>query len=315
MIQLRAAPTLCTTAAMLHDNPNAFLGNPLNRVGIERRDPAWIRAQEDHPGAEMIVFAEGRPLIVRGDASSTLCWLTLDARSLLPTGTELILLGHDGEQPRFAVDVTGREEAFSDFGQFAPLRDAAPYLPPAEAAIAGQANWLLGWHQRHRFCARDGGETVMADGGLKRVNPATGAEHFPRTDPVAIVLPTHGDEVCLGRGPHFPPGFFSAFAGYVEPCETLEECAVREVKEEAGLDIVKLDYIFSQPWPFPSSLMVGFIGEVSGRELTLDPDEIEEARWFSKDEVRQVLSGEPGDFFTPPPIAIAHQLLKVWLDR
>lgn len=301
---------------MLHDNPNAFIGNPLDRAGILRRDPDWLIAQESHPQAEMLIISKNDILIQRDTPTSRLGWLHLDTLNLFPAKPELILLGLENEAPRLAVNATGSEDLFEGLGEFAGLRQAGPYLSPSELSIAGQALWLSSWHYRHQFCARDGGNTVIAEGGFKRLNPRTGAEHYPRTDPVAIVLPVHDDEVCLGRSPHFPPGFYSAFAGYVEACETLEECAVREVKEESGLDTVRLEYIFSQPWPFPSSLMMGFIAETAGKDLTLDPDEIEDARWYSRDEIRAVMNGSQDiPLMIPPPMAIAHQLLKEWLSR
>lgn len=301
---------------MFHGNPNAFVGNPLDRAGNERRDPAWVKAQEDHPQAEMIVIAGDKPLVTGDGPDAGIGWLTLAARGLLEGPHDLILLGLENGEPRFALDATGQEEAFADLGEFVASREIAPYLTSAELSVAGQALWLASWHRRHRFCARDGGETVLDHGGFKRVNPATGAEHFPRTDPVAIVLPIHGEEVCLGRSPHFPPAFYSAFAGFLEPCETLEECAARELKEEAGLITSSLEYVFSQPWPFPSSLMVGFFAEVTSRELALDPEEIEDARWVDRDTVRAALNGEaPGGLLAPPPMAIAHQLLKLWACR
>ncbi|RFB05527.1 NAD(+) diphosphatase [Parvularcula marina] len=301
---------------MLNDNPNIFTGNPLDRAGNQRRNPDWVAAQRDHADAQMLVISKADPLIIRDTPKSRLSWLTLDALTLLRGEPELVLLGLENDSPRYAVNVTGQEEAFSGMGEFAVLRQAAPYLSPRDLSVAGQAVWLISWHYRHRHCAKDGGPTVLADGGFKRINPATGAEHFPRTDPVAIVLPTFGDEVCMGRGVNFPEGFFSAFAGFLEPCETLEECGVRELKEEAGLDVREIEYAFSQPWPFPSSLMVGFEAKVASKELTLDPDEIAEARWFSRTEIEAMLApGRSEPPFAPPPFAIAHQLLKRWVCR
>ncbi|MEM9232983.1 MAG: NAD(+) diphosphatase [Pseudomonadota bacterium] len=297
-------------------NPNAFAGNPLDRAGNQRRNPDWVRAQRNRPDAQMMVAANGEPLIIRDTPMSKISWLTLEALSLLPGDPELILLGLEDGAPRFAADVTGHEQAFEGLGQFAQLRQATPYLPADELAICGQALWLISWHNRHRHCACHGGPTLMAEGGYKRVNPETGTEHFPRTDPVAIVLPVHGDEVCLGRGPHFPPGFLSTFAGFLEAGETLEECAIREVKEETGLKITKVEYLFSQPWPFPSSLMVGFLAQVTGKDLTLDPEEIVEARWCSKEEILKGLAGDESlGFQISPPFTIAHQLLKEWVKR
>ena len=292
----------------------AFAGNPLDRAAIQRKDEAWVAARREDPAAELLVLWRGEVLHERGRGSSRLLPLTMAA---LPEcgGGEPVLLGLRGEAPVWAVDAGALPAApFAELGAWGALRGLAPYLAPDELAMAGQANWLLGWHRRNRFCARHGDGTVMAEGGGKRVNPRTGAEHFPRTDPVAIVLPVHGDAVCLGRGPHFPPGLLSAFAGFMEPGETLEECGARELAEEAGLTAVSMTYRLSQPWPFPASLMVGFEAEVADRALTLDPAEIAEARWLDRDEARAVLAGGH-EVAAPPPLAIAHHLLRGWAER
>lgn len=300
---------------MLHNNPNAFCANPLDRVGVQRKDQDWLDRQAKDPKAKLLVIYRGEPLVEREPTSARIQWVTLNALSALPMQRELVLLGLWDGEPIYAVDASYADKApFTDLGEYVPLRNLAPFLPNTELSVAGQAAWLLNWHRKHRYCAQDGGKTVSAEGGFKRVNPESGAEHFPRTDPVAIVLPTHEGSVCLGRGPHFPKGFMSAFAGYLEPGETVEMCAERELFEEAGLEARSMEYLFSQPWPFPNSLMMGYIAEVTGRELTLDPTEIEEARWFSRDEARSVLNGEH-EIMCPPKYAIAHQLLKAWLDR
>jgi NAD+ diphosphatase len=294
-------------------NPNAFTGNPLDRAAAARKDEAWVEAQRRHPRAELILFHGHELLHERLEGRSRLLPLTLDALEAVG-GPEPVLLGLRGEVPVWAADAGDlASPPFGDLGAYGDLRSLAPFLPPDELAIAGQAAWLLSWHGRHRFCARDSGETISVEGGGKRVNPVTGAEHFPRTDPVAIVLPIHEEAVCLGRGPHFPPGMMSAFAGFMEPGESLEECAARELAEETGLIAEEVSYVFSQPWPFPSSLMVGFFAAVSDRTLRLDPEEIAEARWLERSEVRALLAGGgPEDVFLPPPFAIAHQLLRRW---
>lgn len=297
-------------------NPNVFANYPLNRAGNERRSAEWVTAQQTHPDAQMIIISGQNPLIVRDSPLSRLSWLMLEALSLLPVQKDLVLLGLEGSAPRFAVDVTGHEDVFEGLGEFADLRKSAPYMSADDLAIIGHAMWLLNWHERHQRCPQSGETTVMADGGYKRVNPSSGVEQYPRINPVAIVLPTFGEKVCLGRGPDFPPGFLSAFAGYLEPGETLEECAIRELHEEAGLKATDAEYIFSQPWPFSASLMVGFIAPVESLELTLDPEEIAEARWCSREEIRDALQGHHDHgFFVPPPYTIAHQLLKVWVAR
>ncbi|MEM9810254.1 MAG: NAD(+) diphosphatase [Pseudomonadota bacterium] len=301
---------------MLHGNPNAFTANPLNRAGVERKDPAWLDAQRKHPGAKLLILYRGEVLIDRQPTLSRIQWLTLDAVDALPVSArETVLLGLWDGQPIYACDPSDADQPpFADLGEYGSLRNLAPFLSPEELGIAGQASWLLDWHRRQRFCAAHGDATVSAEGGFKRVNPKTGTEHFPRCDPVAIVLPYKDDAVCLGRGPQFPQGFMSAFAGYLEAGETLEMCGARELFEEAGLKIISMKYIFSQPWPFPSSLMMGFIAEVEDTSLTLDPTEIEEARWFSRQDLTSMMKGE-GAIMVPPKFTIAHQLMKVWLER
>ncbi|GGY46906.1 NAD(+) diphosphatase [Parvularcula lutaonensis] len=300
---------------MLHDNPNAFTANPLDKAGVQRKDKDWLAAQARKPEARLLLFYRGELLIDRQPTTSQIQWLAMDALRTLPMDRETVLLGLWDGAPIYAVDASHAEKPpFADIASYANLRNAAPFLPPQELAVAGQGMWLLNWHRQHRFCAYEGDRTVSAEGGFKRINERTGAEHFPRTDPVAIVLPIHGDEICLGRSPHFPAGFMSCFAGYMEPGETLEQCAERELFEEVGLQATSMGYIFSQPWPFPHSLMMGFFAEVASKDLTLDPTEIEEARWFSRKEAELVMNGEHA-ILCPPRQAIAHQLIKLWLER
>ncbi|MEO1657940.1 MAG: NAD(+) diphosphatase [Pseudomonadota bacterium] len=301
---------------MLHGNPNAFAVSPIDRANNQRKDEDWLHAQENHPDAQMVVVHRGKILIERGEDSSKILWLTIAAREAISAaGRETVLLGLWNGRPIYACDASASEESpFADLGGYAPLRNLAPFLSPEELGIAGQAVWLLDWHRRHQFCAEHGGDTISAEGGFKRVNPRTGSEHFPRTDPVSIVLPFKDDSVCLGRGPQFPRGFVSAFAGYLEAGETVEMCGARELQEETGLKALSMEYIFSQPWPFPSSLMMGFLAEVDSDLLHLDPDEIEEAHWFTREELVSMLKGE-GKFAVPPEFAIAHHLMKHWLER
>lgn len=294
-------------------SPIAFAGNPLDRAAALRKDAGWVATRRADPRAELNLLWRGEVFHQRGERGSRLSPLTMDALAECG-GAEPVLLGLRGDVPVWAADAGALPVApFADLGAWGALRSLTPYLPAEEAAIAGQANWLLDWHRRHAFCARHGGPTVMAEGGGKRVNEETGAEHFPRVDPVSIVLPVHGDFVCLGRGPHFPPGFLSAFAGFMEPGETLEECGARELHEEAGLVATAMRYKLSQPWPFPCSLMVGFEADVADQDLTLDPVEIEEARWLSRAEARAILAGEH-EVTAPPPLAIAHHLLAGWAN-
>lgn len=300
---------------MLHGNPNAFSHTPLDRAGVQRKDEDWLLQQAKHPKARFLLVYRGEIFIERKPTSSNIQWLGMQALGTLPMDREVVFLGLWEGEPIYAVDSSGAPEApFADLGTYSPLRKAAPFLSPQELSVAGQATWLLDWNIRTRFCALDGDQLAAKEGGFKRVNERTGTEHFPRTDPVAIVLPIHGDSVCLGRGPHFPAGFMSAFAGYLEPGETLEQCGERELFEEAGLQAKSMEYAFSQPWPFPSSLMMGFLAHVEDRTLNLDPTEIEEARWFERGEIQAIMDGDH-EIMCPPPMAIAHQLMKLWLDR
>jgi NAD+ diphosphatase len=174
---------------------------------------------------------------------------------------------------------------------------------------------MIDWHQRHGFCARCGTRTTMADAGYKRVCPNCNAEHFPRTDPVVIMLATHGDACLVGRGKQFPRGMFSALAGFIEPGETIEEAVRRELMEEAGLKVGRVTYHTTQPWPFPSSLMIGCFAEAESRDTKVDETEIAEVRWLERDLARRLVKGEGVDgVWVPPAIAIAHHLIKDWAD-
>lgn len=191
-------------------------------------------------------------------------------------------------------------------------------LPPAELATYGAAKALVDWHARHRFCARCGHGTVLAKGGWQRscTNGACKAEHFPRTDPVTIMTVEHEGRLLLGRQPRFPPRRFSALAGFVEPGESIEEAVAREVHEEAGVRVRDVTYVASQPWPFPSSLMIACHAHADDPALTIDTTELDDARWFTRDEVLHAMSGaEDGAFIAPPPFAVAHYLLKWWISQ
>ena len=184
---------------------------------------------------------------------------------------------------------------------------------PLGALAQGAA--LLAWNQNHRFCARWGSPTEMRAGGYKRLCVQCGAEHFPRTDPVAIMLTVTRDRCLLGRGRHFAPGMFSALAGFVEPGETIEDAVRRETLEESGIRLGRVQYFASQPWPFPYSLMIGCFGEALNEDIHADLSELEACRWFERDEVRAGLEKRhPDGIFMPPKGAIAHHLIRTWVD-
>jgi NAD+ diphosphatase len=290
-----------------------FSHEPLDRCSDQRSDPQWIAAQLVEASTVIVPLWRGDPL-VRGDH---VAFLSADAAGAFPPDAKKVFLGRSRGSAYFAIDASSSPSAetapFADLGTYMPLREAAAVLPADELAIIGAARWLIDWHSRHPHCAICGAATDMKDGGAKRQCGSCGAEHFPRSDPVAIVLATHQDACLLGRSPHFPPGFLSALAGFVEACETPEACAIRELREEAGVVIENVRYQFSQPWPFPSSLMMGFIADAAERALTLDRKEIEEARWVERDVVRRLIDGEKReDLRLPPRFTIARRLIERW---
>jgi NAD+ diphosphatase len=216
----------------------------------------------------------------------------------------------------FAVDLAGpndpAEGPLAGRGRFLDLRRAAGVLPAAEAAIAATAKGVFEWQRRHRFCSACGQPSELADAGWRRVCPACRTEHFPRTDPVVIMLPTHGERCLIGRQASWPEGRYSALAGFLEPGESIEEACARELKEEAALETLRVAYHSSQPWPWPSSLMIGLFAEVASEEARPDQTELEAVRWISRDEARRLIAGGFDGMLAPPPEAIAHQLIRAW---
>ncbi len=291
----------------------AFSGNPLDRASERRSDPAWLKAQA--AAGLYLPFWQTKPFV-------------LDQRAgFLPwrdewDGATCIFLGLDGTQPLFAVDLVGESEPVLCQGGFQEMRASAFVLPARDTAIAGQAKALLDWHKRHGFCPNCGTRTQSQDGGYRRLCPNCGAEHFPRTDPVVIMLPVFrhddGREECLvGRNKRFPFPLYSAFAGFVEPGENMEEAVRRELREEVNLDAGVVTYHASQPWPFPSSLMLGCYAQAMSRDFQIDGHEIADARWLDKEDARERLANTlPEDVVKlPVTIAIAHHLIKDWAQR
>jgi NAD+ diphosphatase len=227
---------------------------------------------------------------------------------------DLLLLGIDASgRPCFA-ELTGAGDA----GPTANPRlwQMLGDLPADQAAIYATARSLVDWHARHGFCAACGSPTEVRKGGWQRNCEGCGAQHFPRVDPVAIMLAEHAGRLLLGRQPRFPPKRFSALAGFIEPGESIEGAVARELWEEAGIIVHNVRYIASQPWPFPSSLMIGCTSEAQDDTLTIDTTELDEARWFTREEVAAAMAGEAdAAFIAPPPFAIAHTLLAWWLNQ
>ena len=300
---------------------NTFAGNPLDRAGDLRNDPAWLAEQEERADALAMVLWEGKPLLEAGPDGPRLAWIALPhARTLVPD--RMLFLGLWKDAPVFAIEYETpmdlADGPVQGLGAFAEMREAAAVLPGVEAAMAGTAKSLFDWGRRHGFCAACGHESETANGGWKRICPACKTEHFPRVDPVTIMLPvyTGGPEpICLlGRQAAWPVGRMSALAGFLEPGETVEEACAREIKEESGLTVTAVRYHSSQPWPFPSQLMIGLIAEVSDDQAAPDQTELEFVAWLTRGEAREVIEGRHPTIKAPPPFAIAHTLIKAWVE-
>jgi NAD+ diphosphatase len=293
-----------------------YIRNALERSNVER-ETATVAELAADPSALRLVFAGDVPVLrVEGEALSAL--LPADAAAL-PAPTEQVFLGRLDKRPVIAMQIGEAPDLFRDESRFRliDLRSIAVQgaVPLEQQGMLAQARSLLLWHGNHRFCSKCGAPTVPAVSGLRRDCTACGGLHFPRTDPVAIMLVSQGDHCLLGRQRHFVPGMYSALAGFISPGETLEDAVRREVLEEAGIRVGAVRYVASQPWPFASSLMIGCLGEALGENLTVDHEELEDARWFSRDEVRRMLARtHPDGLSAPVPMAIAHHLLRKFAE-
>jgi NAD+ diphosphatase len=238
--------------------------------------------------------------------------------SFIDAGAVCIFLGLDGDRAVFAIDVSEAGDPanvgpLAGLGYFRDARVAASMVSLKDAAIIAQAKAMIDWHQRHGFCPRCGAATKIMDAGYRRLCDKCNSEHFPRVDPVVIMLATHGEACLVGRGKQFPPGMFSALAGFVEPGETIEEAVRRELMEEASVKVGEVTYYATQPWPFPSSLMIGCFAKAESREVKADENELAEVRWLERSVARELIEGKQVDGVrVPPPIAIAHHLIKTW---
>ncbi|KAA1398310.1 NAD(+) diphosphatase [Aeromicrobium ginsengisoli] len=230
-------------------------------------------------------------------------WLSLDEA---PDGAWIFLGIKDGV--RYAAVMVDR---VPDALEPVSLRTLGPTMAPDEASLGVHAVGIARWHEHHRFCANCGQPTDLAEAGHVRICPACGTHHFPRTDPAVIMLITDGDDrALLGRGQQWPEGRFSTLAGFVEPGESLDDAVRREVLEEVGIQVGEVTYAGSQPWPFPSSLMLGFFGQALSSDITIDENEIAEARWFTRDDVTQMTAAS--EMLLPPNVSISRWLLQKW---
>ncbi|MFK7914640.1 MAG: NAD(+) diphosphatase [Pseudomonadales bacterium] len=319
------------------DHPqHTFAGNPLDRAEALRRDPDALAQLLAHGDSRFLIFDGLRPLVRRSDNASELGWVEAQ-RLTNEICQRSILLGTDAGTGYFAVDIvsgTGAEAKASAeplrsaltedaAADFIDARSAAMALPQSATGILAQARSQLDWHRKHQFCNLCGQPTIMERGGQARRCSGCNASLFPRTDPVAIMLITHGDRCLLGQshGPLVSTGMYSALAGFIDQGESIEAAVRREVAEEAGLQVGPVQYHSSQPWPFPYSLMIGCLGEALSTEIAMDETEMADVRWFERDEVSAALiratNGEApsrAHLSLPGPLAIAHHLVKAWID-
>jgi len=316
-------------ARMKHAESVTFGGSGLDRA-------AELRGQVEpglaHP-SKLLVLWRGKPL-VHAETLNRLVYVSADHPIFADASAPAILLGRgddgtlifgqeldrwtppevDDTQLGGFVDRTEQSHPAATGAVFAELRRIMTRLSPRDAELAATAKAILGWHRSHGFCANCGASTNIALSGWQRVCPACGAHHFPRVDPVVIMLITRGNQVLLGRSPGWPDGMFSLLAGYVEPGETLEAAVRREVHEEAGIVVGEVSYLACQPWAFPSSLMIGCRGAAMTSEINIDPNEIEEAIWVSRDDLVRAFAGEHDRIKPARQGAIAHFLLQNWLS-
>ncbi|MEJ2312802.1 MAG: NAD(+) diphosphatase [Gemmatimonadales bacterium] len=296
--------------------PNPFSDVQLDRLPDRRRDPRWLEERLDDPRSRVIPVWRARSLVTSDDPPRT---VAIGVPLPVPAGrVGPIFLGMEGDSARFAIDVSDSDDPIADLGVegavFADLHKVGALLGRAEGALLAYARGMVHWHRRHLFCGRCGSETSSIEGGHVRrcTSDNCGIHHFPRTDPAIIVLVTSEDACLLGRQVEWPPRVFSTLAGFVEPGESLREAVIREVREETGVTVTDVRYHSSQPWPFPSSLMLGFTATAQRSEPVVDENELQEARWFGRESLRaQVASGQVR---LPRPVSIARRLIEEWLE-
>lgn len=319
--------------------PSSLTGyavNALDRLSSRRDDPAFIAELMNAPETRCYVIGRDRPALLLREGGREPLFTFEEVRSLGRV-RDTVLLGRDDSRAYFAAllddgAILAREAA--DEGAFVDTRQlvipARPDillqdlraitmeggLPAHQIGALGHAKSLLHWHARHRFCSMCGARSELAAGGYRRDCHACGAQHFPRTDPVVIMLAVKGEQCLLGRQPRFNRGMYSALAGFLEPGETIESAVRREILEESAIEVGRVAYHASQPWPFPSSIMIGCIAEAMTTRIEIDRTELEDCRWFTRSDVERMFArSHPDGYLAPNPAAIAHHLVRAWMAR
>lgn len=296
--------------------PSSLVGFAQNRLvrDAENRTEETLKEALANPHTRYYLFARGRVILHKGETPQVLFSLE-ELAPFDPQPEKAILLGEAGGAPRVAMpcrqDTEMLEEPWTSYDLRSLLYSGS--VGDEDAGAIGQAASMLYWHTTNRHCGKCGNQSVMQIGGFRRECPSCGHKTFPRTDPVVIMLPIQVERCVMGRSPHFPANWFSTLAGFVEPGETIEDAVRRETLEEAGVSVGRVKYHASQPWPFPQSLMIGLYGEVTSNEISFDGNELEDCRWFTRDEVRLMIREEhPEGFVCPPNRAISSALIRFW---
>jgi NAD+ diphosphatase len=296
-----------------------FSGDSLDRAGWRRDDMAWQQEALLDRSSRFVLICNDTPVLGFDGARLEALFDLANASNVAPY-SQAMFMGLDEGIPWFALHLE------ADHFEGLKLRDTLKLIDMRSVAVQGlfsskttstigTAKAMFLWHQRHRFCGQCGSPTEMASAGWKRVCRSCASEHFPRTDPVVIMLAVDGDRCLMGRAPRFPEGMYSCLAGFMEPGETIEDATRREIFEETGIRTNRVRYLAAQPWPFPGSLMIGCFAEATSTEITIDATEIADARWFTRDEVRLILRGEhPKGLICPPKMAIANHIMRAFVE-
>ncbi len=308
--------------SFLRAQRNAFVTHTIDRIHSRRLDDGWFEENQLDPATRFVVIWQDQVLLEEGSDAHL---LKVDGRqldelrNLCPDApVDVVLLGRIDSITYIGLGIGDGCSLLGDdtchAGHFLDLRGAAMQLDPAEGALAAQAKALVHWHRQHRFCGACGSVTRSEEAGYQRrcTNAKCGSVHFPRVDPAIIVLVTEGDRCLLGRQPRWPSGRFSNIAGFVEPGESMETAVAREVWEETGIEIKSVRYHSSQPWPFPQSLMLGFTAEAASVDIRLNDGELEDARWFTREMIREGL--QQGTLGLPSRYSISYHLIEDWFD-
>ena len=301
---------------------HVYSNNPVDRGETVRRDDEWLADKAKDSTSKFLPLRDLNVLVTDAGQEG-LGWLGANDLGRFGIDSVPLFLGLLDGTSHFAVDVSTQEKAIRELSEgngfrFVDARTVTEILSPAESGIVAQARANMSWHNTHGFCGTCGGETIIKRGGQVRQCTKCEKEHYPRTDPVIIVVVSDGDRCLLGqsrRGRLNRTNTYSALAGFVDQGESIEEAVAREVMEEAGIEVGQVRYHSSQPWPFPSSLMIGCHADAVSTDINFDEEEMNDVRWFSRDEVSSALQGENDQLNVPQPIAIAHHLITAWVNK